>query len=72
MSTDKNLQPVVDFKSRYIQLVTAELSETHQPAEVFLNNQPAPQEPAFTDDDGSDWSDLHELGDRNKRAAQQV
>ena len=51
VSTDKNLQPVVDFKARYIQLVTAELSETHQPAQVFLNNQPAPQEPAFTDDD---------------------
>ena len=72
VSTDKNLQPVVDFKSRYVQLVTAELSETHQPAEDFLNNQPAFQEPAFTDDDGSDWSELHELGDRNERAVHQV
>ena len=70
--TDKNLQPVVDFKSRYIQLTEAELAETHQPAEVFLAAQPAPQPIPLTDDTDDDWSSRHELGNRNEQVAQQV
>ena len=53
VKTDKGLQPVLDYKSRYLQMARSELQETHEPASAYFHRL-APLDPG--DITLPDWS----------------